>query len=160
MIVMTCSTRRRVRQVFLLILVMSSGGIAAGQTRQLLGTWVLNGSKSVMAGPLPSRQVVTFQPSGPTGVAGTEDTAYADGTRTTVTYVAAIDGRDYPVSGPAALLAQIDTVSLTRVDGSRITWTYKKGGVLVLTLPGSLSRDGRTLTMIAPDKQVLVYEKE
>ena len=53
-----------------------------------------------------------------------------------------------------------DTISMTKVDASTIVWTYKKGGVVVLSLPGSISSDGRTLRMTAPGNLVLVYERK
>lgn len=49
---------------------------------------------------------------------------------------------------------------MTKVDASTIVWTYKKGGVVVLSLPGSISSDGRTLRMTAPGNLVLVYERK
>jgi hypothetical protein len=49
---------------------------------------------------------------------------------------------------------------MTKVDDSSVVWTYKKGGAVVLSLPGSISRDGRTLRMIAPGNLILVYEKQ
>ena len=49
---------------------------------------------------------------------------------------------------------------MSRLGPSTFVWAYKKGGVPVLSLRGGLSANGRTLTMTAPDNQVLVYEKQ
>jgi hypothetical protein len=134
-------------------------GTAAGQTFSLLGTWTLNLSKSNLAGPPPRTQTVTFQPSGPDGVTGIEDTIDADGKRTTIRYMARLDGRDYQIAGPPEILAQVDAISMTRTGAATIVWSYKKNGLVALTLSGSLSADGKALTMTASGSRVLVYEK-
>jgi len=143
----------------ILIFVIAAGGSVEGQTRRLFGTWTLNILASTLPGPPPKSQTVTFQASGREDIAGVEETINPDGTRTTIEYTARVDGRDYPIAGPAEILARTDTISMTRVDDSTVVWTYKKGGAVVLSLPGSISSDGRTLKMTAPGNVILVYEK-
>jgi hypothetical protein len=131
---------------------------AAGQTLLLFGVWKLNASKS--NGGSPTReQGVTFEPAGSDGIFAIEDTVYADGTRTTIRYTEKVDGKDYPIVGSREIVDRADTVSLTRVNVTTLTWTYKKNGKVVLSVPGVLSPDGKTLTMTATDKRVLVYER-
>jgi len=155
------ATVRRARAFpAILIFVVAAGGAVEGQTLRLFGTWTLNLLASTLPGPPPKSQTVTFQPSGREDIAGVEETIYPDGTRTTIEYTARVDGRDYPIAGPAEILARTDTISMTKVDDSRIVWTYKKGGAVVLSLPGSISSDGRTLRMTAPGNLVLVYERK
>ena len=155
------ATVRRARAFpAILIFVVAAGGAVEGQTPRLFGTWTLNLLASTLPGPPPKSQTVTFQPSGREDIAGVEETIYPDGTRTTIEYTARVDGRDYPIAGPAEILARTDTISMTKVDDSRIVWTYKKGGAVVLSLRGSISSDGRTLRMTAPGNLVLVYERK
>jgi hypothetical protein len=156
---MTFQKGRRLASALALFAVGFAGTVEA-QTFSLLGTWTLNPSKSNLAGPPPKTQTVTFQPYGPDGVTGIEDTIDAAGTRTTIRYTARLDGRDYPISGPREILARVDAVSMTRTTAATIVWSYKKNGLVALTLSGSLSADGKALTMTASGNRVLVYEKQ
>ena len=70
------------------------------------------------------------------------------------------DGRDVPISGSPVIIMRADTISTSRLGPSTFVWSDNKGGVPVLSLRGMLAANGRTLTMTAPDNQVLVYEKE
>ena len=142
-----------------LLLVFGLAVNAAGQTLLLFGSWKLNPSKSLLGGPPPREQGVTFEPSGADGIFAIEDTVYADGTRTTIRYTAKVDGKDYAIVGSREIIDRADTVSLVRVNATTIRWTYKKNGKLVLAVPGVLSPDGRSLTMQASESRVLVYEK-
>jgi hypothetical protein len=129
------------------------------QAFPLLGAWTLNPVKSTL-GEVPQSQTIGFRAEGPQ-IIGHEDTVYADGSRTSIEYAANVDGRDYPLTGSPEILVRANTVSMLQVDGSTIVWTYKKDGAVTLTLPGTLSRDGRTLTMTAAGGQVvLVYERQ
>ena len=129
------------------------------QALLLFGSWKLNPSKSSLGGPPPREQGVTFERSGADGIFAIEDTVYADGTRTTIRYTAKVDGKDYPIIGSREIIDRADTVSLTRVNATTMTWTYRKNGKTVLSVPGVLSPDGRTLTMNASENRVLVYDK-
>jgi len=153
-------SQRLLLRFCVLTVAMCTGEIGAGQTLQLFGKWKLNVSQSTLGGPPPISQTVTFWPAGPDVMTGTEETIYADGTRTTIAYTAKADGRDYPISGSAEILARVDTISMSRVDALTIEWNYKKGGMVVLQLPGSLATDGRTLTMRGAGNRVLIYEKQ
>ena len=125
----------------------------------LFGSWKLNPSKSNLGGPPPREQGVTFERSGADSIFAIEDTVYADGTRTTIRYTAKVDGKDYSIIGSREIIDRADTISLARVSATTITWTYKKNGKVVLSVPGVLSLDGKTLTMRASESRVLVYEK-
>ena len=140
-------------------MLLVAASVASAQTGLLFGAWTLNASKSNLGGPPPRTQGVTFEPSGADGVFAIEDTVYAGGTRTTIRYTAKVDGKDYAIVGSREVLDRADTISLTRVNATTITWTYKKAGKVVLSVPGVLSPDGKTLTMATADKRTLVYEK-
>jgi hypothetical protein len=156
---MTLQKGCRLTAASLALCAVSFAGTAEGQTFSLLGTWTLNLSKSNLAGPPPRTQTVTFQPYGPDGVTGTEDTTDADGKRTTIRYTARLDGQDYQISGPPEILAKVDAISMIRTNAATIVWSYKKNGLVALTLSGTLSADGKALTMTASGNRVLVYEK-
>ena len=153
-------SRSFARFSLLLFIVWLAASHAAGQTLFLFGTWTLNASKSSLGGPPPQRQTVSFRTAGAEGILGVEDTIYADGTRTLVQYAAKPDGREYPMTGSAEILVRANTVSLTRVNAASMKWVYKKDGVVVLSLVGEVSPDGRTLTLKTGDDRVLVYEKQ
>jgi hypothetical protein len=141
--------------------VLFGGGTARAQALQLIGTWTLNTAKSTLAGPAPQKQTVTFRTAGIDVLRGAEETVYADGGHTAITYTAKMDGLDYPIIGSADILARTDTISLKRVSAQTVVWTYKKGPAVVLLLPGTLSSDGHELTMTAAGGQVvLVYERQ
>ena len=140
--------------------VLLIGATTAGaQALLLFGTWKLNPSRSALADPPPKSMTLYFSPLGADAVSGGEDTTYPDGSQTTTRYSLKTDGRDVPITGSAVLLMKADTISMRRLGSSTFVWTYKKNGAAVMVLRGVLSADGHTLTMTAPDNQVLVYEK-
>ena len=152
--------KQRVFAAGLIVLLVAAASVASAQTRLLFGAWTLNASKSNLGGPPPKEQGVTFEASGADGIFAIEDTVYAGGKRTTIRYTAKIDGKDYAIVGSREVLDRADTVSLTRVNATTITWTYKKAGKVILSVPGVLSPDGKTLIMTTADRRTLVYEKQ
>ena len=148
--------------LLLLALILFSAGArhASAQALPLFGTWKLNALRSTLAGPPPQEILLLFVPIGADTVTGGEDTTYPDGSKTTTRYTLKVDGRDVPISGSESILAKADTISLARLDSSTFVWIYKRNGLLVLTLRGVLSANGRTLTTMSPDGQALVYEKQ
>lgn len=126
--------------------VVLSAGLAglSGQTRDpRTGTWRLNVAKSsYKPGPAPKSQTVRIEPSGQ-GEHVRSETINTNGTRVTTDYVAAYDGRDYPLKG--SLVA--DAVSLKRIDARTTERFDKKGGQIVLVYRRVVSPDGKTMTV-------------
>jgi hypothetical protein len=76
---------------------------------------------------------------------------------------AKLDGKEYPLPGPNA--APGSSCSIRQVDAHTLEMTDKRGGKVIDTREISLSKDGKTLTMIlhAPDRSepdVLVFDRE
>lgn len=77
-------------------------------------------------------------------------------------FVAAYDGKDYPMTFLTA-----DSVVLKRIDERTIEWTLKQGGQANAVSVSRLSTDGRTMTVIRkgtsprglPTENVLVYKR-
>jgi hypothetical protein len=140
---------------------IGSLGVLA-QADPLLGTWVLNVTKSTYAtGSPPKSQTVTFETRGP-ATAMISVTVAANGTTSRREYTAKDDGKDYPFAGSQAA----DAVSLKRIDARTVERTDKKGGKVVSILVRKLSADGNTLTVTSknPSGQetgnVAVYERK
>jgi hypothetical protein len=85
-------------------------------------------------------------------------------------YTAPLDGQDHPLSGPSRpdRLSGAETVVL-RPNGSRTYGAmFKKSGQVVMTNMTSVSKDGKTLTLIVngsnakgePLKLMTVWEKQ
>jgi hypothetical protein len=125
--------------------VFLAGARMAGQAADpFVGTWKLNVAKSKYTpGPAPKSQTVKIEPAGEGRNRVTNDGVTATGQTTHVEYVAASDGKDYPIQGSDV----IDTVSLKQIDSRTADRTDKKGGKIVQTLHAQVSADGRTLTV-------------
>lgn len=115
---------------------------AWAQKDAALGTWNLNVAKStIKSGPPPKSAMVSFEQSGK-GVKSVQELVTADGKKSTVSYTAAYDGKDYPVTGSASA----DTVALKYAGGNTVQRVDKKGGKIVTTWSRTISQDGRTMT--------------
>ena len=130
-----------------------------------IGTWKLNVAKSKYnPGPAPQSQTLKVEASGK-GEKVTSEVVGADGKRTTSTYTANFDGKDYPLSGS---LVGADKVSLKRVDARTTERTDKKDGKAVMTLKRVVSPDGKTMTVTSkgtnaegkPVNNVVVFDKQ
>jgi hypothetical protein len=130
-----------------------------------LGTWKLNPAKSKYSpGPGPKSLVVKFEASGKDGVKLTSDGVSADGKKSSGSYTAKYDGKDYPLTGsPVA-----DTVSLRRIDANTMERTDKKNGKVVQTLTRTMAKDGKSFTVAVkgtnpkgqPISNLMVFEKQ
>jgi hypothetical protein len=130
-----------------------------------VGTWKLNVAKSKYnPGPAPQSQTLKVEASDK-GEKVTSEVVGADGKRTTSTYTANFDGKDYPLSGS---LVGADKVSLKRVDARTTERTDKKDGKAVMTLKRVVSQDGKTMTVTTkgtnaegkPVNNVVVFDKQ
>jgi hypothetical protein len=132
-----------------------------------LGRWKTNMAKSKFdpapAGPLAQSITRTYEMFGD-GLKATFETVSADGKRTTSTYSAHFDGKDYPLVGSTVF----DSVALKRIDASTFESTLKKGGRVVSTGRNVVSPDGKMMTFPSkgtntqgqPTSTVQVLEKQ
>jgi hypothetical protein len=115
---------------------------ASAQKDGALGTWKLNVAKStIKSGPPPKEAMVSFEQTDK-GVKSTQDLITADGKKSSITYTAAYDGKDYPMAGSATA----DTVALKFAGGNTVQRVDKKGGKVVTTWNRMISSDGKTMT--------------
>ena len=130
-----------------------------------VGTWKLNVAKSKYnPGPAPQSQTLTIEPVGK-GEKVTSEAVSADGKRTTTTYTANFDGKDYPLTGSAL---GADKVSLKRIDARTTERFDKKDGKVIVTIKRVVSADGKTMTATVkgtnaegkPTNNVAVFEKQ
>jgi hypothetical protein len=123
--------------------VAASAAAATPATDPAIGTWTLTLAKSTFdLGPAPKRQVRTYVASG-NGLLMTVKTVSADGTQSTQTATFAVDGKDYPISGSAA----VDTVSCQSVDANHGEYVVKKNGAAVGSGTWAFSKNHKMLTL-------------
>ena len=112
----------------------------------MIGTWKFNAakSKSTSSNPVKSRtEVWKTTPDG--GVQVTRTEQWADGSAINASYAFKYDGKEYPVTG-----APWDTIAVKRRDAYTTFFEIKKtGGKLHITGRNSISRDGKTKTLIS-----------
>ena len=130
--------------VFAALILTLSGIHSLSQTTDpIVGTWVLNITKSKYApGPAPKSETRTYIVAGP-DIKATSKGIDSDGKSTTAEWTINYDGKDRPQTGnPDA-----DTLSLKRIDPSTTEFTQKKGGRVVITGTRTISKDGKTMTI-------------
>jgi hypothetical protein len=129
-----------------------------------IGTWELNLSKSkYYPGRPPKSETRTIAPSG-RGVKYMAQAIDARGNHQLIVGTANYDGKDYPVRGSAVA----ETISLKRVNTFTVTFTQKKAGKVVVIGKRVVSKDRRTMTVMAqgtnatgqPFSDVLVFDKK
>ena len=145
-----------------------STGVAFGQVSAVrFGRWELNVSKSTYSpGPPPRSQSRNEEPSG-NGVKCTIEGVTKNGDHTMVTYVAAYDGMDYPMTGSGAPNGA-DTINNRRIDDYVFEATLKKAGKVVQTARNVFSKDGKVWTITSkgvnasgqPINNVAVWERQ
>lgn len=135
----------RVAAALALVAVLGLPSSAIAQTEPHLGTWNLNTAKSVYTpGPPPRGQVRTYSRQGD-GLTAVIETIQPLGLKTTARYTAMFDGKDNPLTGNA----DADTIALTRIDPWTFEATLKKSGKVVNSVRNTVSRDGKTMTVVA-----------
>jgi hypothetical protein len=125
------------------LLAISSAVIAADPPDPVIGTWKLNTGKSTGA-TLPKSETRTYAASAG-GIALTWKRVGADGKESSVETTFKYDGKDYPVTGSP----DFDALSAKRVDANTIASTQKRMGKAVGTTTRSVSKDGKTLTLVS-----------
>ena len=143
-------TRRCVMRVFTtglgllaVALLGSTSGLIAQAPEPMAGTWELNVAKSKFTpGPLPKSQTRTYEVAGQQ-IKSVQKGVDAEGKPTLVQFTANFDGKDYPYTGSP----DFDTLAMTRVDKSTISFTQKRAGKVALKGTTTVSKDGRTMTI-------------
>jgi hypothetical protein len=110
-----------------------------------IGVWKVNLAKSTYSpGPPPKSATRTYTQNGD-GLKAVNEAVNADGSaQTTTSYAAHFDGKDYPFVGTTPA----DTVMITMTDASTLDVNLKKGGKVLNTVRFTVSRDGKTMTML------------
>ena len=110
-----------------------------------VGTWKMNAAKSKLAPDATTKsQTRTYAMYGD-GLKGTVASVNADGSKTTTSYSAHFDGKDYSYSGSPSY----DTIVLKKVDANSFEGTLKKSGKVVQTVTNVVSKDGKVMTVTA-----------
>jgi hypothetical protein len=126
-----------------IVFAASTNCLIAQAAEPLAGTWELNVAKSKFTpGPLPKSQTRTYEVAGQQ-IKSVQKGVDAEGKPTLVQYTANFDGKDYPYKGSP----DFDTVAMTRVDTSTISFTQKRAGKVALKGTTSVSKDGKTMTI-------------
>jgi hypothetical protein len=146
----------------LLVLVLSVRLLAeAAEPRN--GTWELNLAKSKFSpGPAPKSGTRVYEIAGQS-IKLVAKGIDAEGKPMLAQYSAKFDGKDYPYPG----WADIDTVSLKRIDANTIEATEKLDGKVALTSKNVISKDGKSMTITIKGTNakgqtvdnILVYDK-
>jgi hypothetical protein len=115
-----------------------------------VGTWKLNIEKSKFTpGPPPKSATLVIEAQGES-LKTTLDEVESDDSRAGYTYTAAIDGKDYPLSGSSKpdRFRGADTVALRRDSSRAYGAMFKKSGTVLMTNMTSVSKDGKTLKLV------------
>ena len=132
---------RKLRIVVLWVFVLSLAAWAADDP--LIGTWKLNLAKSKFSGSAPSRSdTMKYEPYGANGIKVTRTIITAEGETHHEDYNANYDGKDYPLTGSA----NVDAVTLKRIDANTTERANKKAGKITTTIRYVVSGNGKTLT--------------
>jgi hypothetical protein len=125
------------------LLAISSAVIAADAPDPVIGIWKLNTAKSTSA-TLPKSETRTYAASAG-GIVLTWKRVGADGEESSVETSYKYDGKDYPVTGSP----DFDALSVKRVDANTVDSTQKRMGKAVGTTKRTVSKDGKTLTLVS-----------
>jgi hypothetical protein len=152
--------------LFACLAVITWLAVPYAQTDPAIGTWHLNVAKSKFdPGPGPKSNVVTIEAAGK-GIKVTTKGVGPDGSPTATSYSSNLDGTDSPVQGGPR--AGFDTITLKRIDATRVEGTRKLKGQVVQTYTREVSKDGKTMTVTSTGANaagqkihnVAVYEKK
>ena len=117
--------------------------LAAQTADPLVGTWELNIAKSKYSpGPAPKSQTRTYVVAGQ-DIKATSKGVDADGKPTSAEWTVNYDGKDRPATG----FADLDALSLKRIDAFTVEFTQKKAGKVVATGTRVISKDGKVMTI-------------
>jgi hypothetical protein len=146
------------------LLAVSASALAArGPADPVLGTWKLNLEKS-SAATLPRSETRSYAPADGGGITLTFKRVSADGKEISAQTTYKYDGKDYPVTGSP----DFDAVSVKRIDAHTVESTRKLMGKPVGTTTRTVSKDRKTLTLLAKltnskgeaTSSTLVYDRQ
>ena len=126
------------------LLAISSPVIGADAPDPVIGTWKLNSAKSTGT-TLPKSETRTYAASAAGGIVLTWKRVGIDGKESSVETTYKYDGKDYPVTGSP----DFDALSVRRVDANTVDSTQKRMGKAVGTSTRTVSKDGKTLTLVS-----------
>lgn len=127
------------------LLIISYAAVAADAADPVVGTWKLNVAKSqVRAGPPLAQSDTRTYTATDGGIALTWKRSSTDGKETTSQSTSKTDGKDYPITGSP----DVDTANATRIDANTVETTLKRMGKVVGKGTRSVSKDGKTLTVV------------
>ena len=124
------------------LLSVSSLALAAHGSDPVLGSWTLNVAKSTGAA-LPRSDTRTYAHV-ENGIKFSMKRVTAEGKEVSAETTYKYDGKDYPFTGSP----DYDTVSAKRVATNTVELTQKKSGKVVGTTTRTVSKDGKTLTLV------------
>ena len=137
---------RRLVPTLALATVLAAFGVVhlAAQTADpLVGTWELNIAKSKYSpGPAPKSETRTYVVAGQ-DIKATLKGVDAEGKPTSAEWTVNTDGKDRPATG----FADLDALSLQRIDAFTVEFTQKKAGKVVGTGTRVISKDGKVMTI-------------
>jgi hypothetical protein len=122
----------------------------AQENPAVAGTWKLDVDKSKFSpGPPPKSATLVIEAQGES-LKTTLEEIESDDSRAGYAYTAAIDGKDYPLSGSARLdrLRGADSVALRRDSSRAYGAMFKKSGTVLMTNMTTVSKDGKTLKLV------------
>ena len=127
----------------------------------VIGTWQLDLARSTFnPGPSPTAEVRIYEPEHE-GIKTTIRTQHADGTATTVEFVASYNEVIAAVTGSTT----VDAIQMKRVDDLTAEAVLRQGVAAVGTARRVIARDGRTMTITVtrtgpqPGSNVSVYRR-
>lgn len=151
-----------VAMIFVLVLALSTAALAGDPH---VGTWKLNLAKSKYdpASSAPKSATMTFTGQD-NGVKCVSEGVEADGKAYHAEFAPKYDGKNYPYTGSS----EVDTIAYTKIDANTLDWVTKKAGKIVGSGRSVVSRDGKTRTVTAKEKdakgqdttRTSVYEKQ
>ena len=137
--------KRALRFVAIALLAVVGSSTLRAQSNPLVGTWILNVSKSKFdPGPAPKSLTRTVEAQGD-GVKYTFDGVAADGNPIAYGFSVQFDGKDNPISG--SIPSGADTISAKRLDSNHYVATLKKGDKVIGTSKVMVSEDGKVTTV-------------
>ena len=125
-----------------LVVVSSALFAAGGAADPVIGTWKLNTAKSRGAA-VPKSETRTYAVSAE-GFVLKYQSVEADGKESSVQVTYKYDGKDYPVTGSP----NFDALSVKRIGPKTVQFTAKHMGKTVGRGMRTISKDGKTLTLI------------
>jgi len=139
-------------------LAMATATMAADDP--FVGTWKLNLGKSTITGPSPKSMTLTITTQN-NGIKVVTDRVGPDDKTRQQENIYILDGKEHPITDNPS----VDTTIGTRVDANTIAQVLKKGADELVNTNMLVSKDGKTLTVIAKiqgqdTSNIRVYDKQ